>query len=107
MRSRTEGSTTKNPPLIRPSLAAGFSTKAVMLSPWASTAPKRAGETTVVMVTLAPWRPDRKSTRLNSSHSSISYAVFCLKKKNNEEESQLQQEKEQAQEKKKIRKKKK
>src|SRR5689334_24078273 len=27
------------------------------------------------------WR-DRKSTRLNSSHSSISYAVFCLKKKN-------------------------
>src|SRR5207245_8166960 len=30
-----------------------------------------------------PWRtPDRKSTRLNSSHGSISYAVFCLKKKN-------------------------
>src|SRR6267143_3795417 len=28
----------------------------------------------------APWA-DRKSTRLNSSHSSISYAVFCLKKK--------------------------
>src|SRR5689334_23726011 len=26
---------------------------------------------------------DRKSTRLNSSHSSISYAVFCLKKKTN------------------------
>src|SRR5438876_5922040 len=26
--------------------------------------------------------PDRKSTRLNSSHPSISYAVFCLKKKN-------------------------
>src|SRR5437868_7928743 len=26
-------------------------------------------------------RPDRKSTRLNSSHVSISYAVFCLKKK--------------------------
>src|SRR5689334_24445016 len=26
---------------------------------------------------------DRKSTRLNSSHSSISYAVFCLKKKSN------------------------
>src|SRR5690348_17679755 len=25
--------------------------------------------------------PDRKSTRLNSSHPSISYAVFCLKKK--------------------------
>src|SRR5207245_1642582 len=27
-------------------------------------------------------KPDRKSTRLNSSHGSISYAVFCLKKKN-------------------------
>src|SRR3712207_7488651 len=30
----------------------------------------------------APGRPeDRKSTRLNSSHANISYAVFCLKKK--------------------------
>src|SRR5689334_24479000 len=29
---------------------------------------------------------DRKSTRLNSSHSSISYAVFCLKKKRNKRE---------------------
>src|SRR2546426_8514577 len=28
-------------------------------------------------------RPDRKSTRLNSSHLVISYAVFCLKKKKN------------------------
>src|SRR3712207_7552983 len=27
------------------------------------------------------WRSDRKSTRLNSSHANISYAVFCLKKK--------------------------
>src|SRR3712207_7020747 len=31
---------------------------------------------------LVPARPtDRKSTRLNSSHANISYAVFCLKKK--------------------------
>src|SRR3989442_10844433 len=29
------------------------------------------------------WRLDRKSTRLNSSHVRISYAVFCLKKKKN------------------------
>src|SRR3712207_8203792 len=31
----------------------------------------------------SPWRDslDRKSTRLNSSHANISYAVFCLKKK--------------------------
>src|SRR3712207_7182568 len=28
-----------------------------------------------------PARVDRKSTRLNSSHANISYAVFCLKKK--------------------------
>src|SRR5688572_32458596 len=32
---------------------------------------------------------DRKSTRLNSSHSQISYAVFCLKKKNNKIPSKL------------------
>src|SRR5258708_15714340 len=36
------------------------------------------------MTTSAPAEPrlDRKSTRLNSSHQIISYAVFCLKKKN-------------------------
>src|SRR5438132_8290811 len=32
-------------------------------------------------------RPDRKSTRLNSSHTVISYAVFCLKKKTTAAES--------------------
>src|SRR5439155_13010818 len=32
------------------------------------------------------WYRDRKSTRLNSSHVAISYAVFCLKKKNNNNE---------------------
>src|SRR5699024_12255127 len=32
---------------------------------------------------------DRKSTRLNSSHVSISYAVFCLKKKNTRKDSVL------------------
>src|ERR1022692_4828980 len=31
------------------------------------------------------YTPDRKSTRLNSSHLVISYAVFCLKKKTNED----------------------
>src|SRR2546430_5661305 len=34
----------------------------------------------------APSAQDRKSTRLNSSHSQISYAVFCLKKKKQREE---------------------
>src|SRR3712207_7390461 len=32
-------------------------------------------------VSDAVWARDRKSTRLNSSHANISYAVFCLKKK--------------------------
>src|SRR3712207_9561056 len=32
---------------------------------------------------VRPDQADRKSTRLNSSHANISYAVFCLKKKNN------------------------
>src|SRR2546430_3370987 len=39
-------------------------------------------------ISSGPWGsipgPDRKSTRLNSSHSQISYAVFCLKKKKRE-----------------------
>src|SRR5699024_12515143 len=34
------------------------------------------------LIIINPIQPDRKSTRLNSSHVSISYAVFCLKKKN-------------------------
>src|SRR2546430_6683096 len=33
------------------------------------------------VVVYSPILEDRKSTRLNSSHSQISYAVFCLKKK--------------------------
>src|SRR5699024_12418851 len=38
-----------------------------------------------LLFTATPFRrEDRKSTRLNSSHVSISYAVFCLKKKNNQ-----------------------
>src|SRR2546429_4904358 len=37
----------------------------------------------VGLVSAGPLDPDRKSTRLNSSHGYISYAVFCLKKKKN------------------------
>src|SRR2546427_6333306 len=43
------------------------------------------GTQAVVDIAHDPDR-DRKSTRLNSSHSQISYAVFCLKKKNKKEE---------------------
>src|SRR2546430_12205002 len=35
-----------------------------------------------IQTVVGRFRGDRKSTRLNSSHSQISYAVFCLKKKN-------------------------
>src|SRR3712207_7474025 len=45
----------------------------------------RAGKTVVAVLSQARREPppdlDRKSTRLNSSHANISYAVFCLKKK--------------------------
>src|SRR2546421_4898055 len=40
---------------------------------------------------LARNRGDRKSTRLNSSHDQISYAVFCLKKKKNKTSTMNQQ----------------
>src|SRR6267154_5332460 len=48
---------------------------ALPISPWNRAAPRPRRN-----VPPAPTQ-DRKSTRLNSSHPSISYAVFCLKKK--------------------------
>src|SRR2546430_5963974 len=39
----------------------------------------------LIAVPESSLRGDRKSTRLNSSHSQISYAVFCLKKKKHKE----------------------
>src|SRR2546421_11954642 len=51
--------------------------------------PSRIGSQTAVpaspgLARSSTQRPDRKSTRLNSSHDQISYAVFCLKKKKKE-----------------------
>src|SRR3712207_8154160 len=47
--------------------------------------PDRAGPRRAGAAPAGPVRaPDRKSTRLNSSHANISYAVFCLKKKKTE-----------------------
>src|SRR5947209_11371705 len=43
---------------------------------------QRAGPSTGVPTKTEQGDLDRKSTRLNSSHANISYAVFCLKKKN-------------------------
>src|SRR5688500_19321003 len=41
-----------------------------------------AAVTTAYILVAIQFEEDRKSTRLNSSHLVISYAVFCLKKKN-------------------------
>src|SRR2546430_11342402 len=46
-----------------------------------SDAARRHGGGPMGYAALSATRLDRKSTRLNSSHSQISYAVFCLKKK--------------------------
>src|SRR2546430_13744064 len=46
-------------------------------------APDRTAGTPGPRAAQTGLRRDRKSTRLNSSHSQISYAVFCLKKKKN------------------------
>src|SRR5260221_6951826 len=45
--------------------------------------PERTDPSTAELTMADPpgWQIDRKSTRLNSSHTVISYAVFCLKKK--------------------------
>src|SRR2546430_7022449 len=52
-------------------------------SPWLGALFLASGASTgaAALILLAPARGDRKSTRLNSSHSQISYAVFCLNKK--------------------------
>src|SRR5437763_9148858 len=51
-----------------------------MILKW-HTGPEQAG--VYHILTLNLFDEDRKSTRLNSSHRCISYAVFCLKKKKN------------------------
>src|SRR5205807_4533485 len=48
-----------------------------------SAQPARAGQPALVAARSRRLPLDRKSTRLNSSHVVISYAVFCLKKKKN------------------------
>src|SRR3712207_7346325 len=54
----------------------------VDLEPGTPTAPEiEDGDTIPINQTAIPVQLDRKSTRLNSSHANISYAVFCLKKK--------------------------
>src|SRR2546427_5712852 len=56
---------------------------ALMLMDFTTRYPRPATSGTRIRFRLADNLRDRKSTRLNSSHSQISYAVFCLKKKKN------------------------
>src|SRR3712207_7044308 len=50
-------------------------------SDWAYEALQQLGFKSYISVPMIAHDRDRKSTRLNSSHANISYAVFCLKKK--------------------------
>src|SRR5205085_8372575 len=72
----------------RPPRSTLFPYTTLFRSVWYSR-PRRAGSPAICWVSAtAPWISDRKSTRLNSSHSQISYAVFCLKKKKKEDREQ-------------------
>src|SRR5688572_31966041 len=62
--------------------------RAAARSTWSVPAPKLA--ISLSASPACPIRADRKSTRLNSSHSQISYAVFCLKKKKKQKEKQIE-----------------
>src|SRR2546430_13480185 len=59
----------------------GFACVEVMCWPPGKGDRKYAGITHIDVTAFGKKEADRKSTRLNSSHSQISYAVFCLKKK--------------------------
>src|SRR2546430_3310394 len=69
-----------------------ISTFASTAMPTESTRPASPGRVSVKPKAASPasvnstYKVDRKSTRLNSSHSQISYAVFCLKKKKKKRE---------------------
>src|SRR5206468_12853405 len=73
-------------PILQESAASGKPRSIAMCANAADVYPElvRRGITPdLVTEQTAAHDPDRKSTRLNSSHDQISYAVFCLKKKNN------------------------
>src|SRR2546430_2786909 len=80
-------SSIKSGSITSPGYATSSSTGATSCracSPSAATSSQsRPASRAACSTTLVPCRQDRKSTRLNSSHSQISYAVFCLKKKTN------------------------
>src|SRR3989449_8501998 len=62
-------------------VAPGQPAKPLTYRPAVDTSTAAAGDSALIAAPSAPPKIDRKSTRLNSSHGYISYAVFCLKKK--------------------------
>src|SRR2546421_834644 len=66
-------------------------TSAVVPIAWHVPEERRAWLRRTSRPSQAQGREDRKSTRLNSSHDQISYAVFCLKKKKNKKKSYIRQ----------------
>src|SRR5207245_5355693 len=75
------------PRLAGPGVPAASSASFLLTAPWTGESSwkrsNRSRSCGKVLISSSVARPriDRKSTRLNSSHGSISYAVFCLKKK--------------------------
>src|SRR5690606_40875778 len=67
---------------VRPAMPASIGVKSV----GTAVAGRPRGTSDARRTSAPPAEPDRKSTRLNSSHVKISYAVFCLKKKKTERE---------------------
>src|SRR2546430_7401576 len=65
----------------RPPRSTLFPYTTLFRSPGSRAAPRRRAPPPTLPCPRSGGRSDRKSTRLNSSHSQISYAVFCLKKK--------------------------
>src|SRR5690348_18495598 len=61
-------------------------TDAVDQERWLAEAEANAWSVSELTLALREDQADRKSTRLNSSHPSISYAVFCLKKKKQDDD---------------------
>src|SRR5207253_11005254 len=74
---RESGSIWANLGLWRGLTLAGFATAMALAVVLVTSRPETPIETLVVVLAGQDAKPDRKSTRLNSSHVAISYAVFC------------------------------
>src|SRR5206468_12513807 len=69
-------------PELKSAFCFGYCSKRLPQPVWMITMSPSRSVTLYSLIIHTGWGKDRKSTRLNSSHDQISYAVFCLKKKN-------------------------